>query len=102
MSFFNDEFFKELDKEIDVKEEEEENNSSEKGFEESYYQNDVNLDVNKRNQETFSELMDNASYKNDTYWDANNPVVKILLGVLFIIIVAGLLYYVIGWINMSK
>lgn len=102
MSFFNDDFFKELDKDIDVNEEEEKNNSSEKGFEDEYYQNDVNLDVNKRNQDTFNELMDNASYKTDAYWDMNNPVVKILLIILFIIIVAGVLYYIIGWINMSK
>ena len=96
MGFFNEDFFKELGKDIDVKEED----TSEKGYEDTYYPDDLELEVNKRNKQTFKELMDNASYKQDDWWDINDPIVRIVLLILFVIIVAGLLYYIIGWINL--
>lgn len=107
MSFFNNDFYKRFEKDIDlIKDEDEDidNDAFKSDDLESnnvdYYPDNGNLEVNKRNEDTFKELMDNASYKTDRYWDKNNPVVKIVLLVLFIVIVLGLLYYIIGWINM--
>jgi len=99
MGFFNEDFFKELDKDIDV-EADDDTFSNNAVSDSEYYPDNINLEVNKRNQETFKDLMDNASYKTDDWWDMNNPVVKIILLVLFIIIVIGLLYYIIGWISL--
>lgn len=99
MGFFNEDFFKELDNDIDV-EADDDTFSNNVVSDSEYYQDNINLEVNKRNQETFKDLMDNASYKTDDWWDMNNPVVKIILLVLFIIIVIGLLYYIIGWISL--
>lgn len=102
MGFFDDNFYKELDKDIDVSERNENDNFRSKEEDSSYYPDNLNLEVNKRNKDTFNNLMDNASYKTDDYWDLNNPVVKIILLVLFIIIVCGLLYYIIGWFNLTS
>lgn len=105
MSFFDDDFYKELDKDIEVstkKENDSFKNDSFKSEEDcSYYPDNLNLEVNKRNSETFKDLMDNASVKKDDYWDFNNPAVKIFLLILFIIIVCGLLYYLIGWFTLA-
>ncbi|MDO5394250.1 MAG: hypothetical protein Q4F33_06595 [Mycoplasmatota bacterium] len=100
MSFFDDNFYKELDKDIDVDSEDNDDTFSNDETQDSYFPDNMNLEVNKRNKETFNNLMDNASFKTDGYWDINNPVVKIVLFSLFIIIVVGLLYYIIGWFNM--
>lgn len=99
MSFFDDNFYKELDKDIDLPKE---NDDTFKNEQKEYYSDNMNLAVNKKNKDAFDDLMDNASVKNDSYWDFNNPIVKIVLLVLFIIIVAGLLYYIISWFNMMS
>lgn len=61
----------------------------------------ANLEVNKKNSEEFEKLMDNASTNLDSYWDKNNPILKIFLLVLFVIIVLGAIYYITAW-NSSK
>ena len=49
---------------------------------------------------TFKSIMDNASTKYDSYWDSNNPVIKFVLTVLFVIIALGLVYYIVGWFTV--
>lgn len=95
MGFFDENFYKELDKSY--------SGSSGDTFndEESYQESNLDLGVNKGNKEKFNDIMDNASTKNDVYWDSNNFVVRILLFVLGIIIFLALLYYAIGWFNIS-
>lgn len=61
----------------------------------------VNLEVNKKNSEEFEKLMDNASTNLDSYWDKNNPILKIFLLILLVIIVLGAIYYITAW-NASK
>ncbi len=51
--------------------------------------NNANLEVNKKNSEYYQNLMTEAGTKKDSYYDKNNPVVKILLIVLLAIIVVG-------------
>ena len=50
------------------------------------------LDVNKKNSETYESLMNDAGRKLDGYWDSNNYFVKILLVVLAIIILVGSIF----------
>lgn len=121
MGFFNDDFYKQLGKDIDIEEDgfsdafklgknnvnDEEDDKettaligSDKPVE--YYPDNVNLEVNKRNKETFDNLMDNAKQKNEDYWDLNNPIVKWLLMGMFIVIVIGVIYYVISWFTIMN
>ncbi len=57
------------------------------------------LDFNKAKRENYEQLMKESSTNLDGYWDKNNPFVKILLIVLAIIIVIGVVYYVLQYIN---
>ena len=41
--------------------------------------------------------MEEASVNRDDYWDKNNPFVKLVLLILGIIIIAGVVYYVMGY-----
>lgn len=59
------------------------------------------LEVNKKNREEFERLMDNAANKHDSYWDKSNPVVKLILWLLLILIVLGTLYYIISWYSFK-
>lgn len=61
------------------------------------YTDNKNLDVNKKNSEEFSKLMDDASVKYDSYWDKNNWFVRILLIILFVFIVVVGGYYIVSW-----
>lgn len=54
-------------------------------------------DVNQRNSQEFQNLMDHSKKTYDDYWDINNPVIRIILIILFIIIVLGAGYYFIMW-----
>ena len=47
----------------------------------------ANLEVNKKYSEEFEKLMNNASTNLDSYWDKNNPILKIFLLILFVVIV---------------
>lgn len=82
------------------------------GFNGQQYKNNLNsenvdttyhgkkLDVNRRNQQKFKTIMDNAAKKYDTYWDMNNFLIKMILIVLFIVIVIGVFYYVTSWFDL--
>lgn len=60
-----------------------------------------NLDVNSKNSAEFDRLMENASTNYDSYWDKNNPLVKAIMIILFIIIVIGVAYYIISWCSFK-
>lgn len=62
--------------------------------------NSKNLDVNRRNEQKFKNIMDNAAKKYDSYWDMNNFLIKMVLIILFIVIVIGVFYYVTSWFNL--
>ena len=47
------------------------------------------LEFNKNNRELTEKIMDDASSKNDDYWDNNNIFVRNILFLLFAVIVAG-------------
>ena len=50
------------------------------------------LEVNKKNSETYENLMNDAGRKLDGYWDSNDYFVRILLVVLAIIILVGSIF----------
>ena len=103
MSFFDDDFYKELsDDGSNVSNAESDNTNFDEVNNSSDHVENVDLEVNKRNQETFDSLMNNAKMKKNDYWDVNSPIVKIVLFILFVIIVIGLLYYVFSWFNIMK
>lgn len=61
-------------------------------------QQDINAnDVNQKNSQEFQNLMDHSRKAYDDYWDINNPIIRIILIVLFIIIVIGAGYYFVMW-----
>lgn len=103
MSFFDDDFYKELsDDGSNISNAESDNTNFDEVNNSSAPVENVDLEVNKRNQETFDSLMNNAKMKKNDYWDVNSPIVKIVLFILFVIIVIGLLYYVFSWFNIMK
>ena len=53
--------------------------------------------VNQKNSQEFQNLMDHSKKTYDDYWDINNPVIRIILIILFIIIVLGAGYYFVMW-----
>lgn len=63
--------------------------------------NNQELEFNKNKREGYEQLMMESSTKTDGYWDKNNPIVKIILFVLFIIIVIGAVYYIMMYNNMK-
>ena len=104
MGFFNEDFYKELDKNIedeeDIVDEFDFDDVDEVKLDSTYYAENMNLEVNKSNKEKFKSIMDNASSKYDSYWDSNNPVIRFVLIVLLVIIAVGLLYYIVGWFTI--
>lgn len=56
------------------------------------------LEFNKKNREDYEKLMEESSSKKDMYWDKNNPFVKILLGIVGLIILAGATYYIVTYL----
>ena len=100
MGFFNEDFYKELDKNYTAEEEEFEFDEEDDEVDTTYYGDNIELEVNKHNQEKFKDIMDNAAVKYDSYWDLNNPVIRFILIVLGVIIAAGIIYYVVGWISL--
>lgn len=53
--------------------------------------------VNEKNNQEYEKLMQNSKKNYDNYWDINNPLVRIILIILFIIAFFGSLYYFIMW-----
>lgn len=58
------------------------------------------LEFNKKNREDYEKLMEESSTKLDGYWDKNDPIVKIILLILGVIIIGGILYFVLP--NLGK
>jgi hypothetical protein len=106
MGFFNEDFYKELDKEIDTEEkqfveefdfdDDDDEDEDDIVMDSTTFADNMNLQVNKSNQEKFKTIMDNASTKYDTYWDINSPIIRIVLIALGIVIAVGLIYYIVG------
>ena len=63
--------------------------------------NNQELEFNNNKRVDYEQLMRESSTKTDGYWDKNNPIVKIILFVLFIIIVIGAVYYIMMYNNMK-
>lgn len=55
-------------------------------------------DVNQSNENEFFELMESARVSTDDYWDINDPLVRIILGILFAISFIGSVYYIGMWL----
>lgn len=107
MGFFNEDFYKELDKNYEEEEAEiddefdfDDDEAVDSKLDSTYYADNMNLEVNKSNKEKFKSIMDNASTKYDSYWDLNNPVIRFILIVLLVIIAVGLIYYIVGWFTI--
>ena len=52
------------------------------------------LEVNRSNREEYEDLMRKSQSSSDMYFDKNNIIIKIILFILFIAIVAGVIYYI--------
>lgn len=64
--------------------------------------NNQELEFNKNKREGYEQLMRESSTNTDGYWDKNNPIVKIILLVLFVVIVIGAGYYILTFYNNVK
>lgn len=51
------------------------------------------LEVNRIKREEYEKLMEKAKGSTDSYYDNDNIFVKIVLGLLFVFIVCGVVYY---------
>ena len=61
--------------------------------------NDNELEFNKKHREETEDLMAKSSTNLDGYWDRNNPFVKHILFLLAVVIVGGVIYYVLAYMN---
>lgn len=57
------------------------------------------LEINRQNRENYEKLMKESSTNLDGYWDKNNVFVKIFLLILALAIIAGVVYYVMMYLN---
>ncbi len=62
------------------------------------FQLDKALDINKKHEQEFNEIIENSTSKLDHYWDINDPFVRLILGILFGIGAIGSIYYITMWI----
>lgn len=62
------------------------------------FQLDKALDINKKHEQEFNEIIENSTSKLDHYWDINDPFVRLILGILFGIGAIGSVYYITMWI----
>ncbi len=53
--------------------------------------------VNERNHQEFQNLMEHSQKKYNDYWDINNPFIRLILIILFLVIVVGVAYYLVMW-----
>lgn len=60
---------------------------------------DPQVTVNEKNDREFQNLMEHSQRKYDDYWDINNPIIRIVLIVLFLIAAIGSAYYIITWLR---
>ncbi len=61
--------------------------------------NTTELDFNKQKREDYEGLMKESSTQLDGYWDSRNPMVKIVLLVLAVIIIVGSAYYIMTYLG---
>ena len=92
MKYFDDNniYESEDDDEIEVLDEDEDD-----GY---IFQLDKALDINKKNELEFSEIVESNKPVYDHYWDINDPFVRLILGILFGIGAIGSIYYITMWI----
>ena len=57
------------------------------------------LAFNRQNREVFEKLMKESSVNKDGYFDRSNPFLKLVFLVLGIIIIVGVAYYVLSYLN---
>lgn len=57
------------------------------------------LDINRKNREDYENLMKESSTSLEGYWDKNNAFVRLFLIVLALVIVAGVAYYIMMYLN---
>ena len=62
--------------------------------------NNKEVDVNRKNREQFEDLMDKSGSNRDVYFDKNNPIVRIVKLILFLIIVGAFVYYLLTYLNL--
>ena len=66
-------------------------------------QNDIDEDsqisVNEKNSREFQNLIEHSQRKYDDYWDINNPVIRVVLIILFLVAAIGSAYYIITWLR---
>ena len=91
MKYFDDNNF-ESDEDIEVLDEDEDEDD---GY---IFQLDKALDINKKHEQEFNEIIENSTSKLDHYWDINDPFVRLILGILFGIGFIGSVYYIVAWI----
>jgi len=61
---------------------------------------DSSYDVNRENEDIYNSIIENSKPKDDGYLDRNNPFVKAVLSILFLIAFVGVIYYLYVWYNM--
>ena len=62
------------------------------------FQLDKTLEINRKNELEFSEIVESNKPVYDHYWDINDPFVRLILGILFGIGAIGSIYYITMWI----
>ena len=62
------------------------------------FQLDETLEINKKHELEFSEIVESNKPVYDPYWDINDPFVRLILGILFGIGAIGSIYYITMWI----
>lgn len=96
MAFFDKDLFDSFDEEVkeeNFKDLAKENLQADESIDITF----KDLDVNQRNDIEFNRVMSNASVNYDSYWDKNNPFLRVLLIVLGVFIVVGILYFVFSY-----
>ena len=90
MKYFDDNnIYESDDEEIEVLDDEDDD-----GY---IFQLDKVLDINKKNELEFSEIVESNRPAFDHYWDINDPFVRLILGILFGIGAIGSIYYITMW-----
>ena len=57
------------------------------------------VSVNEKNSREFQNLMEHSQHKYDEYWDSNNPLIRAVLIILFLVAAIGSAYYIITWFS---
>lgn len=97
MGFFDKSFYDQLDKTYPVRDYEDDDYDEDEDDDGYLYSLDDKLEINKRNQSEFFDLMESSRVNTDDYWDINDPLIRIILGILFGIGLIGTIYYIGIW-----